>query len=79
MEWSPEKIIFAIDGKQTAVYEKSKDSQTLADGQWTFNRPFFLILNQSVGNGNTRGMETDTNEIYETEFDWVRVFQKVNK
>lgn len=77
MEWSPEKIIFAIDGKQTGVYEKSTDKQLLADGQWTFNRPFFLILNQSVGDGNTIGMETDTSEVYETEFDWVRVYQKI--
>lgn len=76
LEWSPEKLVFTIDGKTTAVYEKSKDNQMLADGQWTFNRPFFLILNQSVGDGSTRGMETDTDDIYETEFDWVRVYSR---
>lgn len=79
MEWSPERIVFTIDGKTTAVYEKSTDNQMLSDGQWTFNRPFFLILNQSVGDGSARGMKPDTGETYETEFDWVRVYQKVGK
>lgn len=79
LEWSPERLVFTIDGKTTAVYEKSTDYQMLSDGQWTFNRPFFLILNQSVGDGSSKGMETDVDEIYETEFDWVRVYQKVKR
>ena len=76
LEWTPEMLRFTIDGKTTAVYLKSDDKQLLADGQWTFDRPFFLILNQSVGDGSQPCLVPDTKHTYETQFDWIRVYQK---
>lgn len=75
MEWSKDKITFYIDGKQTGTYAKSTSAKELSDGQWCFDRPFYLILNQSVGK---KGWHMpDTSKSYKTEFDWIRVYQKV--
>ena len=63
-----------IDGVQTGCYPKSSDKVKLAEGQWSFDRPFYLILNQSLGYGNWHA--PNTVDIYETYFDWVRVYQK---
>lgn len=76
VEWSPDKLIYTVDGKITAVYRKSKDKQDLADGQWTFDRPFFLILSQSLGSGKYECMVPDLKKTYETRIDWIRVYQK---
>lgn len=76
IEWSAEKIIWFIDGEKVAEYHKSNDPQLLADGQWTFDRPFFLRLNQSVGDGSYEVMIPDVTKEYETRFDWIRVYQK---
>ena len=80
LEWTPDKLVFSIDGKVTKVFLKSTDSQELADGQWTFDRPFYLLLNQSVGDAAiNKWLTPDTTRIYVTQFDWVRVYQKVPK
>lgn len=77
VEWTPEMLIFTIDGRVTKVFLKSKDKAELADGQWTFDRPFYLLLNQSVGETRINVFLTpDTNHVYETRFDWIRVYQK---
>ena len=46
------------------------------EGQWTFDRPFHIIMNQSVGDNSNPYFMVDTNQIYETQFDWIRVYQK---
>ena len=74
IEWIPTAIATFIDGVQTGCYSKSSDKVKLAEGQWSFDRPFYLILNQSLGYGNWHAPNTD--DIYETYFDWVRVYQK---
>lgn len=75
MEWTPTSITFTIDDEVTGVYEKATDKSVLSDGQWTFDRPFYLIVNQSVGDGSTACMIPMTNRNYETQFDWIRVYQ----
>jgi len=74
LEWTPSSLTTYIDGKITGCYPKLNDSIKLEEGQWTFDRSFFVILNQSVGYGNWHA--PDTNAIYETEFDWVKIYQK---
>ena len=64
-----------VDGKEVGRYEKSTDASQLAQGQWPFDKHFHIILNQSVGNGSWAA-NADVNHIYETRFDWVRVYQK---
>ena len=67
-------ITFKIDGKTIGSYEKSNDPNRLAKGQWTFDRPFYIILNQSVGNDTWH--TPDYHHTYETQIDWVRVYQR---
>lgn len=74
LEWTPTVLVTYVDGKVTGSYPKSNDSMKLQEGQWTFDRSFFVILNQSVGYGNWHA--PDMGAIYETEFDWVRIYQK---
>ena len=70
LEWTPDKLIWTIDGIVVAQYTKSNVSQQLEEGQWTFDNPFFILLNQSL-----YGL-SKINSTYETYFDWIRVYQK---
>lgn len=65
-----------VDGRQVGSYtKKESDANALNQGQWPFDKPFYIILNQSVGNGSW-AQNADVNHTYETLFDWVRVYQK---
>lgn len=74
--WTPENIVWTLDGKKVGEYRKSKDPQLLSKGQWSFDYPLFIVLNQSVGSGGYAHFMPQYNDIYETQFDWVRVYQK---
>lgn len=74
VDWNSEAITWYVDGAKVWSYTKSTDSNALSNGQWPFDAPFYLILNQSVGNGSWAA-NADTNHTYETLFDWVRVYQ----
>ena len=73
-EWTEQELRWYVDGRQVASYAKSADSNALAQGQWPFDKAFYIILNQSVGNGSWAA-NADVNHTYETRFDWVRVYQ----
>lgn len=75
MEWTETMLKWFVDGKQVFSYAKSTDQNALDNLQWPFDKPFYLILNQSVGNGGWAA-NRDLNFTYETKFDWVRVYQK---
>ena len=74
LEWTPHTLVTSIDGETTGCYLKSDDPVKLEEGQWSFDRSFFIILNQSVGYGNWHA--PDPHATYETEFDWVRIYQR---
>lgn len=74
VEWTPTLISWYVDGEFVGSAPKSKDSNALANGQWPYTKPFYLILNQSVGDGSWASAP-DPNFVYETRFDWVRVYQ----
>ena len=76
IEWDANSIKWFVDGELVHVYVKSTDKTLLDKGQWTFDYPFFLILNQSVGEG-AHGMMPDVTHTYETLFDWIKVYQKI--
>ena len=44
-------------------------------GQWPFDKEFYIILNQSVGNGSW-AQNADITHTYQMDVDWVRVYQK---
>ena len=73
MEWTPAYITMYVDGKITGTFLKSNDSEEVEEGQWTFDRPYYIILNQSVGDESWNTPMLNT--IYETEIDWIKVYQ----
>ena len=75
LEWNETMLIWYVDGKEVGRYTKSSNGSELSQGQWPFDKHFHLILNQSVGNG-AWAANADVNHVYETRFDWVRVYQK---
>lgn len=76
LEWSEDKLVFEIDGEKTGEYRKSSDVAALANGQWPFGQPFYIILNQSVLSKGSWAGGPDLRQIYETQFDWVRVYKR---
>lgn len=74
VEWDSTTITWYADGQKVWTYYKSTNDSELSQGQWPFDAPFYLILNQSVGNGSWAA-NADTSHSYETLFDWVRVYQ----
>ncbi len=77
IEWTPDYVLWSVDGETTGIYRKPVDKQLLEKGAWTFDYPFFLILNQAVGNGRWSNLPyPDITKTYETRFDWVRVYQR---
>jgi len=75
LEWTPEALQYYIDGDYVGTYPRSSDSDALAGGQWPFTHPFYVILNQSVGDG-TWAKPAVLTHTYATHFDYVRIFQR---
>ena len=72
LEWEKDVLTFFADGKRVYQYKKQNDSQA----QWPFDKSdFYLILNQSVGDGAWAKMP-DVMHTYEMRIDWIRVYQK---
>lgn len=64
--WDAEKIEFFVNDALTYTYHKS--------GFWPFDKPFYLILNQSGGAG-WPGAIIDADLPFEMQVDYVRVYQ----
>ncbi len=77
LEWDEEEIRWYVDGVHTFTYA----NQHYNSGQytekicWPFYKDFYIILNQSVGNGSW-AKNPDMNYEYKTQFDYVRVYKK---
>lgn len=69
-----DKMTWFLDGDQVFTYRKSTSASELNQGQWPFDKAFYVILNQSVGTGSWASAP-DPSFTYETRFDWVRVYQ----
>lgn len=74
LEWEEDLLTWYVDGKEVFSYAKSDDEDDIDEGQWPFDNDFYIILNQSVGNGSWAA-DGDTDHTYITKFDWVRVYQ----
>ena len=75
LEWDENNVSWYVDGKLMGTYKKSTNQNALNQGQWPYDKHFYLILNQSVGNGSW-ARPADENHTYEFFIDWVRVYQK---
>lgn len=74
LDWQPELLTWYLNGEKVFSYAKSTDQNLLDKGQWQFDHDFYIILNQSVGNG-AWAKPADTSFDYATYFDYVRVYQ----
>ncbi len=82
LEWDAEELRWYIDGKQYFSYKNQHYAQEGSPYYteavtWPFDKKFYIILNQSVGNGSWAA-KPDTGHEYLTQFDYVRVYQKKN-
>ncbi|GAB3026726.1 glycoside hydrolase family 16 protein [Niabella terrae] len=71
IEWTPEAIIFFVNGISRYSYKKAAGADSR---QWPFDQPFYIILNQSGGAG-WPGAITDADLPFWMEVDYVRVYQ----
>ncbi len=71
LEWYPDRLDLTINGKCTFSYPKT---QTDKPGQWTFDKPYYIILNQALGGW---AGSIDPKELpLQMEVDWVKVYQR---
>lgn len=75
--WTSDYVTWTVDGEPVGTYRKSLDKELLERGQWTFDVPCYIVLNQSVGDETIWNMKPDYKTTYETRFDWIRVYKKV--
>ncbi|MCD8265576.1 MAG: glycoside hydrolase family 16 protein [Prevotellaceae bacterium] len=69
----PGLLTWYVDGTKVFSYAKSTSESDLEQGQWPFDKEFYLILNQSVGDGSWAS-NYDSSFTYETRFDWARMY-----
>ena len=72
-EWTPDYLEWFIDGE--SVYKVEKTHNRIGDANWVFDKPYFIRINQSIGDGSWAGKGNPA-VVYKTEFDYVRVYQK---
>jgi len=76
IEWSPNSINYYVDDVlYQSITPKDVEEETNGEGEWVFNRPFYIILNIAVG-GNLPGSPNE-NTIFPQKMlvDYVRVYQ----
>ncbi|MCM1070257.1 MAG: glycoside hydrolase family 16 protein [[Clostridium] fimetarium] len=76
-EWDEDNLKWYIDGQLIAHAENPHYSQNkwTEAVTWPWNKPYYVICNQSVGNGSWAAAP-DLNFEYRTDFDYVRAYQK---
>ncbi|WP_432709613.1 glycoside hydrolase family 16 protein [Pedobacter sp.] len=70
--WSPSSIEFYVNNVHQYTYFKEAGASS---AQWPFDKPFYLILNQSGGAG-WPGPITDEDLPFHMQVDWVRVYKQ---
>lgn len=70
--WDPKKIEFYVNDSLQYTYSKPANATA---AEWPFDKPFYIILNQSGGAG-WPGPIVDEDLPFEMHVDYVRVFKK---
>ena len=71
LEWYADRLDLTINGKCTLSYPKIVTDKP---GQWTFDKPYYIILNQALGGWAGK---IDPKELpLQMEVDWVKVYQQ---
>lgn len=77
LEWDEEELRWYVDGNHFFTYKNQHYSNGSYTEKitWPFYKDFYVILNQSVGNGSWAS-NPDLNFTYLTKFDYVRAYKK---
>ncbi|WP_067482139.1 glycoside hydrolase family 16 protein [Actinomadura hibisca] len=67
VDWTPHRVVWWVDGRPYA--------QMKAYRGWTFNAPFYLILNVQVGGNWPKSPNAQTRFPAQMAVDWVRVYK----
>lgn len=70
LEWTPERIIWRVNGKVTHSYDKLDDSQE----RWPWTVPFYLMIDMQLG-GNWAGTVNESTLPVTMYVDWVKFYQ----
>lgn len=70
--WSPSSIEFYVNHVHQYTYTKEVGGNS---AHWPFDKPFYLILNQSGGAG-WPGPITDADLPFNMQIDWIRVYKQ---
>jgi beta-glucanase (GH16 family) len=73
VEWEADTVRFYVDSNNYATFTPS---QWPVGGQWTFDHPFFIILNLAVGGNWPRDPDSTTQFPQQMLVDYVRVYSK---
>lgn len=77
IEWAPDYINYYVDGDlYQQITPEDIDEETDGQGEWVFDRPFYIILNVAIG-GNLPGPPNNETVFPQTMLvDYVRVYQQ---
>lgn len=79
VDWTPDKLTFYVDGKETFSYSNMNLPDESEKMQWPFGKgsAYYLILNMGLGDeGTWAGSIDDANLPAVMEIDWIRVYQE---
>jgi beta-glucanase (GH16 family) len=71
LEWSPDKLVFTVNGTPTFTYPKLAGADP---AQWPYDQPFYLLIDQQLG-GSWVGHIDPATLPADMIIDWVRVYQ----
>ena len=69
LEWTPEKIVWRVNGKITHSYPKTDESHD----RWPWDTPFYLMLDMQLG-GSWVGEIDETTLPVEMRVDWIKFY-----
>ena len=72
LEWTPEKLVWRINGKETHSYAKTDDSEE----RWPWTVPFFLMIDMQLG-GQWVGPVDEAALPVQMQVDWVKLYHLV--
>lgn len=70
LEWTPEKIVWKVNGKVTHTYRKAGDDRA----RWPWDYPFYLLLDMQLG-GNWVGAVDESTLPAEMAIDWIKFYR----
>jgi hypothetical protein len=70
LEWTPERLVWRVNGKMTHSYRKVGDSHE----RWPWDVPFYLMIDMQLG-GNWVGSVDESTLPVVMRIDWVKFYQ----